>query len=77
MRIEIEDGDFLKDIDIYIDDEHFVVCRNIRLNLTRENLSDFEMQTGFSRFELIKWHYINSVAYQRGEKINKILDEEL
>lgn len=76
-KIEVSDGFFISESDCYIGDDHFVVCNNIRLNLTRENLSDFEMQTGVHRLELIKHHYLNSVVYKRNEKINKILDDEL
>ena len=76
-KIEVSDGLFISENDCHIDNDNFVVCNNIRLNLTRENLSDFEMQTGVHRLELIKHHYLNSVVYQRDEKINEILGEDL
>jgi len=76
-KIEISEGIFITEDDCYIDDNHYVVCKNIRLNITRENLSDFEMQTGVHRLELIKHHYLNSLTFQRDKKINDILGEDI
>lgn len=77
FKVDLGGGDFITEKDCEIDDDNFVICRNIKLHITRENLSDFEIQTGMHRLELIKHHYLNSIVYQRNEKINKILDDEL
>jgi hypothetical protein len=56
-------------------EEDFVIYNGVKLNLTRENLSDYTAQTGLHPKELILHAYKNSITQIRNERINNILNE--
>ncbi len=58
--------------DCHIDNDGFIYCKDIPLNITRESLIDFEFQTGFHRIELIKSLYFGSVVFKRNKQLEEL-----
>lgn len=61
--------------DIIFNDKHEVIYKGINLYITRENIQDYQFQTGFDSDELILNLYNNSIPVLRNEKLNQILNE--
>lgn len=61
--------------DIIFNDKHEVIYKGINLGITRENIQDYQFQTGFDSDELILNLYNNSIPVLRNEKLNQILNE--
>jgi hypothetical protein len=61
--------------DIIFNYKHEVIYKGINLGITRENIQDYQFQTGFDSDELILNLYNNSIPVLRNEKLNQILNE--
>jgi hypothetical protein len=57
-------------------DGNNVVYKGVKLDLTKDNIQDYRMQTGMDPIDLIKYTYNNSLIVLRNNKINKILENE-
>jgi len=57
-------------------DGNNVVYKGVKLDLTKDNIQDYRMQTGMDPIDLIKYTYNNSLIVLRNNKINKILKDE-
>lgn len=61
--------------DIIFNDKHEVIYKGVNLGITRENIQDYQFQTGFDSDEWILNLYNNSIPVLRNEKLNQILNE--
>ncbi len=55
--------------------EFYLVYKGVELPLTRENISDYQMQTGMSAKDLIEYMYRNSLVVLRDKKLKDLLDD--
>ena len=55
--------------------EYHLVYKGVQLPLTRENISDYQMQTGMSAKDLIEYTYNNSLSVLRDKKLKDLLDD--
>jgi hypothetical protein len=53
-----------------------VVYKGFKLNLTKDNIQDYRMQTGMDPIDLLEYFYRNNLQVIRDNKINKILENE-
>ncbi len=53
----------------------YLVYKGVELPLTRENISDYQMQTGMSAKDLIEYTYKNSLVILRDEKLKQLFDD--
>ena len=60
--------------DIIFNDKHEVIYKGVNLGITRENIQDYQFQTGFDSDEWILNLYNNSIPVLRNEKLNQILN---
>jgi hypothetical protein len=65
----------IDDKDIIFNDKHEVIYKGVNLGITRENIQDYQFQTGFDSDEWILNLYNNSIPVLRNEKLNQILNE--
>jgi len=52
---------------------HEIVYKGVNLGITRENIQDYEFQTGFDAKEMILDLYRNSIPVLRHKKLEEIL----
>ncbi len=60
---------------IVFNDQHQVIYKGVNLGITRESITDYQIQTGFDPVEWVDHLYNNSLLVIRDKKISKILDE--
>ena len=65
----------IDDKDIIFNDKQEVIYKGVNLGITRENIQDYQFQTGFDSDEWILNLYNNSIPVLRNEKLNQILNE--
>jgi hypothetical protein len=65
----------IDDKDIIFNDKQEVIYKGVNLEITRENIQDYQFQTGFDSDEWILNLYNNSIPVLRNEKLNQILNE--
>jgi hypothetical protein len=53
-------------------DNNMVICNNIKLPITREQIMDLQLY-GYDAENIINYYYKKSKAYIRDQKINKLL----
>lgn len=59
--------------DISFDQDGYVIFKDVKLKITRENIYDYESQTGMDGYEMVIWAYNNSIPVIRNRKIDEIL----
>lgn len=52
-----------------------VIYDGIELALSRQNIQDYVLQTGFSSEDLILYHYKSSISKIRDKQLEKILND--
>lgn len=60
--------------DIEFDNDGRIIVKGVALPLTRENLFDYEAQTGMDAIEMIEFTYNNCLSVVRERKIDEILN---
>ena len=61
--------------DIIFNDKHEVIYKGVNLGITRENIQDYQLQTGFDSKEWILNLYNNSTPVIRDRKLNDLLND--
>jgi hypothetical protein len=61
--------------DIEINDDYQIVYKGVTLPITREMVTDYQLQTGMDANEWILFTYNNSLSVVRDKKLNDLLDE--
>ena len=59
--------------DISFTKDGYVVCKGVKLTLTRENIMDYQAQTGMDAIEMVKWAYNNNISVIRDRKLEELL----
>lgn len=59
--------------DISFDQDGYIIFKGVKLKITRENISDYKLQTGMDVYEMVIWAYNNSIQVVRDRKIDEIL----
>ena len=59
--------------DISFTSDGFFIYKGVKLQLTRENIQDYEIQTELSAIEIIEWTYNNSISVIRDKKLEELL----
>lgn len=72
MRIKLKD---MYD-NITYNEQYQVIYKGINLGITRENITDYQFQTGFDPVEMVENLYKQSLPVVRDEKLKQILDGE-
>ena len=67
----------IRDEDIEFNDRHEVIYKGVNLYINRENITDYQLQTGFDPKEMLEMVYNNSVVVIRDNKIKSILNENI
>ena len=65
----------IDDKDIIFNDKQEVIYKGVNLGITRENIQDYQFQTGFDSDEWILNLYNKSIPVLRNKKLNQILNE--
>lgn len=58
---------------VSFDSDGFVYFKDVKLDITRETIMDYESQTGMDGFELVLWSYNNSLPILRDKKLEELL----
>jgi hypothetical protein len=61
--------------DIIFNDKHEVIYKGVNLGITRENIQDYQLQTGFDSKDWILNLYNNSTPVIRDRKLNDLLND--
>jgi len=61
---------------ITYNEQYQVIYKGINLGITRENITDYQFQTGFDPVEMVENLYKQSLPVVRDEKLKQILDGE-
>ncbi len=61
--------------DIIFNDKHEVIYKGVNLGITRENIQDYQLQTGFDSKDWILNLYNNSTSVIRDRKLNDLLND--
>ena len=69
MRIKLKD---MHD-NITYNEQHQVIYKGINLGITRENITDYQFQTGHDPVEMVENLYKQSLPVVRDKKLNQIL----
>lgn len=59
--------------DISFTTDGYVVCKGVKLTITRENVMDYQSQTGMDAIEMVRWAYNNSIQVIRDRKLEELL----
>ena len=65
----------INESDVTFTSRYEIVYKGVNLGITRENIQDYQFQTGFDSDEWILNLYNNSTPVLRNEKLNQILNE--
>ena len=63
----------INESDVTFTSRHEIVYKGVNLGITRENIQDYEFQTGFDAKEMILDLYRNSIPVLRDKKLEEIL----
>lgn len=58
---------------VSFDSDGFVYFKDVKLDITRDTIMDYESQTGMDGFELVLWSYNNSLTVLRDKKLEELL----
>lgn len=58
---------------VSFDSDGFVYFKDVKLDITRDTIMDYESQTGMDGFELVLWSYNNSLPVLRDKKLEELL----
>jgi len=61
--------------DIIFNNKHEIIYKGVNLGITRENIQDYQFQTGFDSKDWILNLYNNSTPVIRDRKLNDLLND--
>lgn len=59
--------------DISFSTDGYVICKGVKLPLTREQALDYQTQTGMDAITMVEWSYNNNISVIRDKRIDEIL----
>lgn len=59
--------------DISFSTDGYVICKGVKLSLTREQVLDYQSQTGLDAITMVEWSYNNNISIIRDRKLEELL----